>query len=112
MKAKDQERRKCSRVFFPTLINQIQGGIASIARLVDLSEDGICFERLSGPSRWSGEVVTVELQEPESGEVLLVHGEPIQEAEGRVRVHFRRLSQRHRAMLDRFMNEQRLQQFA
>ncbi|MDX9720621.1 MAG: PilZ domain-containing protein [Myxococcota bacterium] len=104
----DAQRRMMRRVPFRAYVNQVQSGIPSICRGVDLSHGGICVEQVMGPQQSEQALVSLEFQLPTTDEVLLARGQIVHRDGRRVRVRFTNISSRHQAMLDGYLDATRL----
>ena len=102
------ERRDSRRIPFKGYVNRVQGGIATICRAVNLSRTGICFDRIAGPVKGHGEVISVEFQLPTSEKTLVARGRAVNTGNGRVRVRFTSISPEHRAMIGGYIDSARI----
>src|SRR4051812_41914151 len=104
------EQRKKKRVALDIFLNKYMGGVPYMVRSADISPDGVRLAHLIEPKH-NGKRVGLQFQLPGSEEVIYAEGEVVREWVGARRdegtgVKFTLLTERHRRMIDAFVQRQ------
>ena len=107
------EKRKAKRVPLDIYLNKYMGGVPYMARASDISQEGLSLARLIEPQH-QGKRVGLQFQLPGSEEVIYAEGEVVREwveasprqNNERSGVRFTLLTERHRKMIDAYVERQ------
>jgi hypothetical protein len=104
-----KESRKTERASIDIYLNKYVSGIPYLARMEDISRDGMRLAHLIEP-RHDAKRVGLQFQLPGSDEVIYAEGEVVQEwaeaSQPGSSVRFTLLTERHRRMIDTFVERQ------
>ena len=105
------DKRRQKRVPLDIYLNKYMGGVPYMARTADISPEGMRLARLIEPEH-RGRRVGLQFQLPGSDEVIYAEGEVVREwveardgagAESGSGVRFTLLTERHRRLIDAFV---------
>jgi len=103
-----KEKRKTGRAPLDIYLNKYVGGVPYMARTSDISSEGVSLAHLIEPQH-QGRKVGLQFQLPGSAELIYAEGEVVREWAGskaeRSGVRFTLLSERHRRMIDAFVEQ-------
>ncbi len=108
------DKRKSARVPLDIYLNKYMGGVPYMARAADISPEGLSLARLIEPEH-EARKVGLQFQLPGSDEVIYAEGEVVREwmeagsrrskKEQRSGVRFTLLTERHRRMIDDYVDQ-------
>lgn len=108
------DKRKTKRVPLDIYLNKYMGGVPYMARASDISQEGLSLARLIEPQH-EGKRVGLQFQLPGSDEVIYAEGEVVREwadldarrrAKENAGVRFTLLTDRHRKLIDAYVERQ------
>jgi len=103
------EKRKHQRVPLDIYLNKYVAGVPYMARTSDISREGVALANLIEPDL-AGKRVGLQFQLPGSEEVIYAEGEIVREwaevSEEKSGVRFTLLTERHRRMIEQFVDRQ------
>ncbi len=103
------EKRKHQRVPLDIYLNKYVAGVPYMARTSDISKEGVALANLIEPDL-AGKRVGLQFQLPGSEEVIYAEGEIVREwaeiSEEKSGVRFTLLTERHRRMIEQFVDRQ------